>query len=212
MANISINKAVRTCKVSPGWQERIASDRFENSDLMMCPVWNHVDNAGREVCADSFWTKRAGCNSSLDRIDVENDLRPQYMEYITLDACGINGDMYGGPEAKVGVTESFVEGYGRQAQGWANARRGIKERWAPTVPDFVPYDGPYTDALSGCNSLNQIPLVTGQFGQGNFRADIRPTCNNYSYEESMAEIAQSNRNAQMMNTAGRYCGLRSCGM
>lgn len=104
MSNISIEAAVRTCKVNTGWASRIQSDRFENSNLMMCPVWNHRDLSGRVVCADSFYTKREGCNSPLDRIDVENMQRPQYMEYITLDASGIQGNMYG--DQKVAV-----EGY-----------------------------------------------------------------------------------------------------
>ena len=42
-----------------------------------------------------FTQKRAGCNSALDRVDVENNLRPQYMEYINLDAAGIYANIYG---------------------------------------------------------------------------------------------------------------------
>lgn len=230
MSNISLNKATRTCKVNVGWAPRIASDRFENSNLMMCPVWNNVDNAGRQVCVDSFYTKRAGCNSSLDRINVENDLRPQYMEYITLDACGIDGDMYdcrgsGNPE-QIGVTQSFVEGYQnlgarenyRPASQWGNSKAVIRsqpprrENYAPTVPGYMPYNGPYDDAIIGCDSLSQISKYTGQFGQRNFRADINPTCNNYSYEQAMAEMSQANSEASMINHAARYGGLRSCGM
>ncbi len=179
----------------------------------MCPVWNHRDLAGREVCTDSFYTKRAGCNSSLDRINVENDLRPQYMEYITLDACGINGDMYGCPELQVGVTESHMGKHGNHKHNMGSSvRHHIKEGWAPTVPGYPPYKGPYDDAIIGCNSLNEIPKHTGQFGAGNFRADIQPTCNNYSYEQAMAEISQSNRQGAMVNTGARYQALRSAGM
>jgi hypothetical protein len=193
MANISLNKATRTCKVNTGWADRIFSDRFQNSNLLMCPTWNSRDLAGRQVCADSFWTKREGCNSSLDRIDVENNLRPQYMEYITLDACGINGDMYGSPDSSVGVTEQAANG-----NMWKSAIRSsdMKENF---VND---------DAMAGCASLNQIPRYTGQFGQGNFRSEIEPTCPSYSYEMAMAEIAQANRQAAMMNHAGRYQDLR----
>lgn len=211
MANISLNKATRTCKVNTGWAERIFSDRFENCDLLMCPTWNNTDLAGRQVCADSFYTKREGCNSSLDRINVENDLRPQYAEYITLDSCGISGDMYGGPDSYVGVTDqSSTESYskGSNPAFWKSA---IRESWAPTVPDYKPYNSPYSDALQGCGSLNQIPKITGQFGQGNFRADIEPTCNNYAYEEAMADMAQSNREASMINHGARYQGLRNVG-
>jgi len=91
MSNLSLQASIRTCKVDPGWANKIESDRFFNPNLMMCPVWNGRDLTGRKVCPDSFYTKREGCNSAEDRITVENSLRPQYMEYITLDAAGIQG-------------------------------------------------------------------------------------------------------------------------
>ena len=68
---------------------------------MVCPVWNGMDTAGRVVCQDSFNTKRGGCNSATDRVEVENNVsRPQYMEYITLSANGIAGNIYGNMPAK----------------------------------------------------------------------------------------------------------------
>ena len=57
---------------------------------MVCPVWQGVDNLGRRVCADSYFTKRAGCNSSEDRVLVENAQRPQYFEFINLNAGGLD--------------------------------------------------------------------------------------------------------------------------
>jgi hypothetical protein len=60
---------------------------------MVCPPWNGVDTAGRPVCLDSFDTKTAGCNSAGDRVNVENALRPQYIEYVNLDAAGIRGGL-----------------------------------------------------------------------------------------------------------------------
>jgi hypothetical protein len=62
-----------------------------NPNAMMCPAWNGVDTSGRAVCDNSYFTKREGCNSAADRVLVENDLRPQYIEYINLDASGIRG-------------------------------------------------------------------------------------------------------------------------
>jgi hypothetical protein len=54
---------------------------------MSCPTWSGFDLVGRKVCPDSFYTKSAGCNSAEDRVVVENNVsRPQYMEYITLNA------------------------------------------------------------------------------------------------------------------------------
>lgn len=104
MDTLSLNASVRTCKVDQGWANKIESDRFFNNKLMMCPVWSGRDLTGRKVCPDSFWTKRAGCNSANDRITVENGLRPQYAEMISIDASGIRGDFdYDG----VGPKESF---------------------------------------------------------------------------------------------------------
>lgn len=96
MSSISLEAAIRTCKVDTSWANRIASDRFLNPNVMVCPIWNGVDTAGRSVCPDSFVTKRAGCNSASDRVVVENDVtRPQYMQYINLSANGIKGNIYG---------------------------------------------------------------------------------------------------------------------
>jgi hypothetical protein len=94
MSNISLQGSIRGCRVDAGWANKIQSDRFENPALMSCPTWNGSDTYGRQVCPDSFNTKNAGCNSPADRIYVENVLRPQYIEYITLDAQGITGNMF----------------------------------------------------------------------------------------------------------------------
>lgn len=88
---ISIQKAVRTCKVAPSEAHRIQSDRILDSNIMVCPTWNGHDTAGRPICADSFGTKTPGCHNASDRVIVENHLRPQYIEYINLDASGIQG-------------------------------------------------------------------------------------------------------------------------
>jgi hypothetical protein len=88
MSNISLQGSIRTCKVDPGWASRIESDRFLNPKLALCPVWTGVDNLGRPVAPFSFDTKSAGCNSASDLVTIENDQRPSYIEYVTLDARG----------------------------------------------------------------------------------------------------------------------------
>lgn len=96
MASISLEASLRTCKVDTGWANKVESDRFLNPNLMVCPIWSGRDNAGRQVCPDSFVTKSAGCNSPEDRVVVENNVsRPQYMEYINLNANGVQGSIYG---------------------------------------------------------------------------------------------------------------------
>lgn len=91
MSNLSLEGSLRTCKVDTGWANKLQSDRFLNPNNMICPTWNQVDASGRPACWDSFNTKSAGCNSSADRVVVENSLRPQYIEYVNLDAAGIAG-------------------------------------------------------------------------------------------------------------------------
>ena len=90
----SLEGALRTCKVDTSWANRIQSDRFENPELMVCPVWTGFDNSGRPVSADSFYTKSPGCNTPEDRVYVENALRPQYFQYVNLDASGLGGNIY----------------------------------------------------------------------------------------------------------------------
>lgn len=91
----SLTKSVRTCKVSTGDANRTESDRFLNPRNMVCPMPSGYDLLGRKVCPYSFDSKTAGCNSAMDRVTVENNLRPRYSEFITLDvAQGVGGDLY----------------------------------------------------------------------------------------------------------------------
>jgi hypothetical protein len=92
--SFSLEAALRTCKVDTAWANRVQTDRMFNPNNMVCPVWNGMDNAGREVSPDSYYTKSAGCNSAEDRVLVENDQRPQYMEYVNLSAQGFQSDIY----------------------------------------------------------------------------------------------------------------------
>jgi hypothetical protein len=75
-----------------GYADKIQSARFQDPNLMMCPVWTGFNTVGQPVCADSFYTKREGCNSALDRVAVENNLRPQYAEFINLNTKGYTSD------------------------------------------------------------------------------------------------------------------------
>lgn len=183
MSNISLEAAVRTCKVNTGWAPRIQSDRFENSNLMMCPVWTQRDLTGRKVSEDSFYTKREGCNSPLDRIDVENDQRPQYMEYITLDSAGFRGDMY---DEKPGV------------ETYKASQHNVKEKYIYGMEKDMTEHG---SSLT-YDQLNDVHNVTGQFGMvTGFRQNIEGRCENYPYEYAMAHYAQQMRNNQAMSQA-----------
>jgi hypothetical protein len=113
MSNISLQKSVRSCDVSTGEAPRIQSDRFFNPSNMVCIPWNGMNNKGQQVCPDSWWTKTAGCNSSEDRILVENELRPKYTNYVTLGAEGISGHIYGSESDYVNSVERTKFDYQR---------------------------------------------------------------------------------------------------
>jgi hypothetical protein len=106
MANISLESSIRGCKVDTGWANKIESDRFLNPSQMVCIPWNGFDLTGRRVCPDSFYTKTAGCNSAEDRVVVENAHRPQYIDYVQLQAAGIRGNIYGNTEAQTQMKNS----------------------------------------------------------------------------------------------------------
>jgi hypothetical protein len=91
---ISLESALRTCKVNPEWANRLESNRIIGpASEKTCPLWTGFDLAGRPACPDSFNTKSAGCNSALDRLQVENEVsRPQYIPYINLSMEGITGE------------------------------------------------------------------------------------------------------------------------
>jgi hypothetical protein len=93
MSQFSLEGSIRTCKVDTAWATKLESDRFLNPNLMLCPPWNGVDTAGRPSCDASYYTKTPGCNSAGDRVNIENSLRPQYIEYVNLDAAGIRGGL-----------------------------------------------------------------------------------------------------------------------
>ena len=89
----SLSKQIATVsKVNTAAAAQLFSDRRQNPEEMTCPLWNGMDITGRQVCADSFVTKMEGCSTAEDRVMVENNLRPHYSSYVTLDASGIIGD------------------------------------------------------------------------------------------------------------------------
>jgi len=93
---ISLQGSLKTCKPNQGWAQRLQSDRFEDPENMVCIPWGGKDNVGRSAYEDSWRTKTAGCNTPLDRVSVENRLRPQYMEATSTDAYGFRANLFDG--------------------------------------------------------------------------------------------------------------------
>jgi hypothetical protein len=94
MSSLSLDASIRTCKVETGQATRIQSDRFQNPHNQVCIPWMGQNSKGQSVCQDSFNTKSAGCNSALDRVNVESALRPDYSAYINLNMAGVEGNIY----------------------------------------------------------------------------------------------------------------------
>jgi hypothetical protein len=183
--SISLTSSVRSCKIDTAWAPRIESDRFLNPDNMVCPVWNGFDTAGRSVCPDSFYTKRRGCNSAEDRVIVENNQRPQYAEYITLSAAGINADIY---------SPQDVQGYD-QNKDMMNWNREVKRtidnnEMQEDNPHFGVQFGAH--ALGSCNSACSQPYETAMAQERNAKMGM------------MNQMAQGNGYRQ---NSGMGCGM-----
>jgi len=108
--SISLTSSIQSCTVNTGYANKLQSDRTENPNAVMCPMWDGRDTYGRAVCGDSYYTKNAGCNSALDRVAVENFLRPSYAEFIALDVAG-----YLSPSA-IGMPVSSKDSWQKQTE------------------------------------------------------------------------------------------------
>lgn len=131
---VSLESSIRTCKVDVAYANKVESDRFLNPQNMLCPVWNGRDNTGRRVRLDSYMTKTAGCNSATDRVIVENNNRPQYLEYVTLSAEGIGGGVYGDNELR---SEAFKKVRGKTGNYGMTGMTGAV--YKPSCK-YYPYD------------------------------------------------------------------------
>ena len=184
MSPLSLEKNIRTCKVNTGWANRNQSDRFQDPNLMVCPTWNHMDNAGRLVCANSFYTKRAGCNSAMDRVAVENTVtRPQYMEYIQLNADGIQGPttlMAGGVATGLEIAGQQLENYNA---GAINSSIGTESHY---------------------ENFNQ----TGNWNNNTISTTIG-SCPQRAYASGMRQIAQAQRQNAMIQAGVNNANFQS---
>ena len=117
----SLRGPIQGSKIDQAWAQQLESDRFLSGHNMVCPTPSGTDSTGRpaQVFTGRHGTRTAGCQSALDQVDIETNLRPSYAEFVTLNAAGIAG---------VGPTpsrEAFVQygGFGQQLQ--SKVRRGM---------------------------------------------------------------------------------------
>ena len=193
--SVSLESGIRTCKVVTGWADKVQSDRFQNPNLMVCPVWNGVDSAGRRACPDSFYTKRAGCNSAEDRVVVENNVsRPQYMEYVNLNAAGIAAPIYGGTapyQQEVARTKDLMSALHTDGNMGVTGQFGMS--------------GGFTQTIKGCNSMGSSA------GKSTYLKTYPQTGQNLKYfpeNYQMAQHHQGNRQAQFMQTGAQSYNRR----
>lgn len=182
----SLRANIATTKVrsdSGSWSQ---SQFFLNSDDTMCPVPNGQDLAGRPVGEYSFYTKKAGCNSALDRLNVENEQRPRYTSYVGTNAAGIGG-YYNGYENK-----DHRRGYENR-----DRRGGYRENYV---------DGSNLTEVSVRNAENERKFAqynTGKFGLVSTEAILpsntieqRLAIGSYVTQDEYARNAQVGRDTQ----------------
>lgn len=160
MADLSLQKSIRTCKVNTGWSNRIESDRFLNSANLMCPTWTGFDLAGRRVCENSFYTKSPGCNSSNDRIVVENDLRPDYVSYIALNAAGIKGAIYANKSA-----QDNANAFAQHVSDINKVTGQFGQQWSSDITNNSCSLQPYDSMMSSLKDRNSQAAFNAYFSQ-----------------------------------------------
>lgn len=88
-----LDAAVRSCTVEQSVGPKLASDRFQTAENVLCPNIEGLDVYGRPVQFDTYKFSTSGCSAPNYRIEVENGQRPQYSRYITLDNSKLQGDI-----------------------------------------------------------------------------------------------------------------------
>jgi hypothetical protein len=101
--SISLTSAIKICRLNTGDDVRLQSQRFLNPEYNICPQWNGKDMYGRSVHEDTrnLKSNAPGCFEAQDRVSVENDHRPRYSAYVTLNPQeGIHGVVNNSDEHK----------------------------------------------------------------------------------------------------------------
>lgn len=160
MSELSLQKSIRTCKVDTGNSARLDSERWLNVDNLLCPVWTGRDLSGRQVCADSFFTKREGCNSATDRITVENDLRPKYFDYIALNAAGVTGNIYGG------VSSAAMSNHVAQTRSINNVSGNFGQQFDSDIRNTACSINPYDAQVKAMHDRQKNATLNAYFNNG----------------------------------------------
>ena len=204
--SISLLGSINVCKVNTGWADKIQSDRFENPNNMTCPLWNGQDSFGRFVHPDSFYTKNGGCNSADDRVAVENALRPQYIEYVALDAAGFRDLSY------AGQPNAYREGYSDNRMAPQNVHRAeaVNTRQRNLDVNMItgsfgndygatntPYDTGMAGVMGGYNGGGMGLACGRRAPPPQVRENFVDTRSNYNHDSRVAQSAMHSYQSNM---------------
>jgi hypothetical protein len=193
--SISLLGSINVCKVNTGWADKIQSDRFENPSNLLCPLWNGQDNFGRLVHPDSFITKNAGCNSADDRVAVENFLRPQYMEYVALDAAGFQAPLYGNGNGQVRENFSNPTNNNFTSDAMLTRQNGRLDVYRIAGSAGYDYSANNTISDTGARGADGVPSAIIPCGR---RYNSSPVVEGFQYGSGDSDTrAQYNYNARV---------------
>jgi len=82
MSYISLSSAIKSSRVDPSRAVNVQSARFQSTCALSCPVKEKRDIYGRDVCIGTVNSKTQGCDTAVDRITIENQLRPNVYDYM----------------------------------------------------------------------------------------------------------------------------------
>jgi hypothetical protein len=146
-------------------------------------VWNGLDTFGRIVAFDSFYTKAPGCQSAEDRVVVENQQRPRYFEFVTLDAQGFQN-----PAVFSGVVPS-TESYKKQETLYrAIANTTVENQNGSTGVQTSRQINQNTGGACGANGGTCVPMPTGYTLPRENYADTRAR-QNFEHRRANSAIA-----------------------
>lgn len=170
--SVSLTSSINVCRVGSGEAERLESDRFLNPMNMVCPIWGGTNLKGQQVCPDSFQTKRAGCNSAMDRVLVESNLRPDYASFVTLNMAGLKGEIFGNPSAR-----DSVNGRTKMLQHTANNNPNYGKQFGSNIASRLGGRGKGPETDYGSCSINAYERAMAQEAQSRRQ---QGAANNYS--------------------------------
>ena len=203
--SISLLGSLQVCKVNTGYANKLQSDRTESPENMLCPMWQGTDNYGRYVNPDSFWTKTAGCNSAEDRVLVENNLRPDYAEYVSLDAKGWKNPLLYSNNPPTTLYEGFTvtPPGNKQATETNKQAHDYYKIVGNAGYQLDATNTPYNNGVCGVSGNSNCMSCSGRNPKGRVYEGYRDTTSNRNFQNRFnGGLINSYKSNTAMNNAG----------